>query len=73
MDRWVNKWEATEGEKREDAGKNPCEFGIQRALLFCIIVAQPGTLFLLLMLLSGNVRLTSLRTTGSDGEERERR
>lgn len=36
-------------------------------MLFCIIVAQPGALFLLLRLLSGKVRLTGLRTTGSDG------
>lgn len=42
-------------------------------MLFCIIVAQPGALFLLLRLLSGKVRLTGLRTTGSDGEERGRR
>lgn len=33
-------------------------------------VAQPEAVFLLLKLLSGKVKLTGLRTTGSDGDER---
>lgn len=53
-------------------GKTLSELCAQRCLLFCIIVAQPGTLFLFLKLLSGNVRLTSLRKTGSDGKEKGR-
>lgn len=35
------------------------------------IVAQPAAPFLLLKQLSGKVRLTGLRTTGSDGKERQ--
>lgn len=66
--RWTDAWGGvTRGSRKQESELWFCS---KHGLLFGIIVTQSGVLFLLLSPLSGKVRLTGLRTTGSDGEER---
>lgn len=69
----MDKWEGGQqrGKKRGGCKEKDPSISLvvtEHSLLFGIIVAQAGALFLLSRLLSGKVRLTGLRTTGSDGE-----
>lgn len=61
-------WELTKGRDEKTEGKNlgNIKFSGKHGLLVCMDMDS----FLLLMLLSGTVSLTGLRTTGRDGEER---
>lgn len=56
------RWEGVQKKKESEL-----RFGSKDGLLYGIIVSRSRTLFLLLRRLSGKVRLSGLRTTGSDG------
>lgn len=72
MDEWIHGegfgggvWgEVGGGAKKKES---ELQFGSKHGLLYGIIVSRSRTLFLLLRQLSGKVRLSGLRTTGSDG------
>lgn len=70
MDTWGGFWRGgcEERQKKEKRKKeSELQFGSKHGLLYGIIVSRSRTLFLLLRRLSGKVRLSGLRTTGSDG------
>lgn len=68
MDTWGGFWrKGVQGEVGGGAKKGNLSCSSKHGLLYGIIVSRSRTLFLLLRRLSGKVRLSGLRTTGSDG------